>query len=64
MALKKIDIDLPLFLGNSTMKYVVWYPNYLHNTDERRFYNTLQKCGFQLKKKKRNFSIELLFNII
>ena len=40
-----IDIDLPLFWGNSTIKYVVWCPDLLHNTDGKRFCNTLQKCG-------------------
>ena len=34
-------------------------PDELHNTDGRRFYNTLQKCECWLK---RNFSIEQLFN--
>ena len=62
MALKKIDIDLPLFLGSSVMKYVVWCPNYLHNTDET-FLQYIAKV-WMLIKKKRNFSIELLFNII
>ena len=47
--LKKIDIDLPLFWGNSTIKYVVWCPDWLHSTDGRRFYNRLQKCGCWLK---------------
>ena len=47
---KKIDIDLALFWGNSTIKYMIWCPDYLHNTDGRRCYNTLQKCGCWFKK--------------
>ena len=42
---KKIDIDLPLFWGNSTIRYVVWCPDQLHNDDGRSFYKKLQKCG-------------------
>ena len=39
---RKIDIDLPLFWGSSTIKYVVWCSDLLHNTDRRHFYDTLQ----------------------
>ena len=39
---------------------MVCCPDQLHNTNERRFHNTLQKCECLLKK--HNFSIELLFD--